>query len=564
MPLWADAICIDQEDDDEKELQVAKMAKIYRMAKSVQVWLGDATPSDRLAFSMIQCVADYLYNSNVALKNNQRSFAEHFKCWIADYDAGDQDQMNRFGFLDVGDCFKATTFLSRKPWFHRLWVIQEIAVARKAYFRCGRLIIDLSELLAFARFNSSWCGSELDDAVFRDDEHIESTRIFQRLQEVVRGTVRQDPRRENIGRDDGKTPAERLWELLPVITQLNTSDQRDMIYATRELVAPGSIEYFPPRYSPGIPVAQLWRDVADFLIKAAGDPFIESQAILRPPEDSPKRYFSVFAVSAMQRDSRIPQLSSWIPDLGAMNSRCVAKLVYYLRESGFYAAGGPGPRAFNFLRVEAYGVLRTIGHLLGQVDNVLEGSSCPLRNIGVRAEVECLYDYFVTLVKWRKICASFMIDNSTVDLAVPLGTLLLQGVRIDTNVPSDPRLDQFDSQRALRRMNIDDIDFPDAGRAQLLKDIEPFFRGLGKSVAIDHLDTTRILARTSDRRVGWVPQHTKPGDLVALIRGAPFPFILRRADDEHYTIVGDAYIVGIMQGEACPKADNDWVILSIK
>lgn len=48
--LWADAICIDQNNTKEKNVQVAMMAEIYLMAMDVRVWLGDASPSDRLAF----------------------------------------------------------------------------------------------------------------------------------------------------------------------------------------------------------------------------------------------------------------------------------------------------------------------------------------------------------------------------------------------------------------------------------------------------------------------------------------------------------------------------------
>ncbi|KAE8441123.1 hypothetical protein EG329_005835 [Mollisiaceae sp. DMI_Dod_QoI] len=39
-PMWIDAICIHQESDDERSLQVAKMDEIYRRAQKVIVWLG--------------------------------------------------------------------------------------------------------------------------------------------------------------------------------------------------------------------------------------------------------------------------------------------------------------------------------------------------------------------------------------------------------------------------------------------------------------------------------------------------------------------------------------------
>lgn len=40
-PLWVDAICIDQGNDDEKSRQVGMMADIYHAASEVLVWLGE-------------------------------------------------------------------------------------------------------------------------------------------------------------------------------------------------------------------------------------------------------------------------------------------------------------------------------------------------------------------------------------------------------------------------------------------------------------------------------------------------------------------------------------------
>jgi hypothetical protein len=39
--LWADTICINQTDDQEKSLQVPLIAKIYGQAEEVLIWLGD-------------------------------------------------------------------------------------------------------------------------------------------------------------------------------------------------------------------------------------------------------------------------------------------------------------------------------------------------------------------------------------------------------------------------------------------------------------------------------------------------------------------------------------------
>ncbi|KAF2804945.1 uncharacterized protein BDZ99DRAFT_339206, partial [Mytilinidion resinicola] len=45
-------------------------------------------------------------------------------------------------------------------------------------------------------------------------------------------------------------------------------------------------------------------------------------------------------------------------------------------------------------------------------------------------------------------------------------------------------------------------------------------------------------------------EHVQPGDVVALIRGAQVPFILRRQSSGQYQVIGEAYVDGIMDGEA--------------
>jgi hypothetical protein len=43
--LWADAICIDQINDDEKGRQIGLMTRIYRQAKEAHIWFGNFTAS---------------------------------------------------------------------------------------------------------------------------------------------------------------------------------------------------------------------------------------------------------------------------------------------------------------------------------------------------------------------------------------------------------------------------------------------------------------------------------------------------------------------------------------
>jgi hypothetical protein len=51
--LWADAVCINQTDKDERGHQVVQMRSIYRAAAQVIIWLGEATVESDNAMEFI-------------------------------------------------------------------------------------------------------------------------------------------------------------------------------------------------------------------------------------------------------------------------------------------------------------------------------------------------------------------------------------------------------------------------------------------------------------------------------------------------------------------------------
>lgn len=70
----------------------------------------------------------------------------------------------------------------------------------------------------------------------------------------------------------------------------------------------------------------------------------------------------------------------------------------------------------------------------------------------------------------------------------------------------------------------------------------------------------RRLCLTSKGLIGLVPKDVQIGDVVAVIKGAPIPFILRKAgaavlNEDRYALIGHAYIHNIMHGEATEMAD---------
>ena len=60
----------------------------------------------------------------------------------------------------------------------------------------------------------------------------------------------------------------------------------------------------------------------------------------------------------------------------------------------------------------------------------------------------------------------------------------------------------------------------------------------------------RRLFRTQSGYLGIGPQSLQIGDVVSILPSSNVPFLLRQVEDNRYRLIGDAYVHGIMHGEA--------------
>ncbi|KAL0256060.1 Ubiquitin-like protein [Diplodia seriata] len=66
----------------------------------------------------------------------------------------------------------------------------------------------------------------------------------------------------------------------------------------------------------------------------------------------------------------------------------------------------------------------------------------------------------------------------------------------------------------------------------------------------------RALFRTKNQHIGLGPDWVQKQDEIWLIQGARMPIVLRPLPNGHYIWIGEAYIAGIMYGEAIPFAEE--------
>lgn len=72
------------------------------------------------------------------------------------------------------------------------------------------------------------------------------------------------------------------------------------------------------------------------------------------------------------------------------------------------------------------------------------------------------------------------------------------------------------------------------------------------NLTFEHTSFDRRFATLDNGLFGWVPFKAQPNDCVVVLCGGSVPYVLRRVTGikEEYMYIGDAYIHGMMNGEA--------------
>lgn len=106
--MWIDALCVDQSNLEERGLQVLLMSKIYSSASRVVVWLGK-----KEHWGLESTISTWKHNEKAT-----KGGAIHYSVT------------------------RVVSNLLRRPWWNRVWVVQELVLAKKATIQCGMSTID--------------------------------------------------------------------------------------------------------------------------------------------------------------------------------------------------------------------------------------------------------------------------------------------------------------------------------------------------------------------------------------------------------------------------------------
>ena len=201
--LWIDALCINQNDTNERNHQVSQMGRIYQNAYRVVAWLGVDDESSRIAMKFI-------------LDFQPRTREQ---CRL-------EDLLSRSPTIIENYIIAAICSLCFRKYWTRVWIIQELILAERIDILCGSWVCDWHQF-----------GTALDSA--RDNVHNHSIlNLDSRFQKDPRFSIliESQPLRIMDWRRSRRLP--QLQELAGLCNTFGSSkceDRHDKVFGLRAL-----------------------------------------------------------------------------------------------------------------------------------------------------------------------------------------------------------------------------------------------------------------------------------------------------------------------------------------
>ncbi|KAK4119599.1 HET-domain-containing protein [Parathielavia appendiculata] len=514
--IWVDAICINQADDVEKADQVAGMGELYAYADRVLVWLGEAADDSDLACVLLPELTDSIWT----LRDCEGK-----------WNPIKLDDLESHRLPVASDpLWRAAFLLYARPWFQRLWIVQEIVLARDALFLCGKQKLEWHVVANFAvaTMRSEFVGNLAvfhvrdigTDQVTRSTNGIKLIHNLMRLQEGL-----EDPGKEVGG----------LYGAMQVMLSQAASVKVDYVYAVLGMLSEAIREKVVVDYSDE--VKQNYGLVhASFF-----------RLCLERVKDWPSILFSP-TTARSNAPSWCPAWGSgwnagYLPVVACRAGRPITTSFLPSFNSPPHATGGGGEETLRItgLCVDTVGDVFPFKQVIDEVTGYMtarrvlnfindcaayvpDGADNHRRFLGI----------LIGEYTWFKNPVFFDLpDNDVLDSLLaflePLAEKQEHEAALDTDKPA---LDPDEQHR-----------FWQGRYLNLL-----LLRWPGRSFGL-----------TTSGRMMILPCDAKPGDTIGVFLGATLPQVLARHEDGlSWRYIGPAVVDGIMKGEIF-KTMEDWL-----
>ncbi|PKS09820.1 hypothetical protein jhhlp_004443 [Lomentospora prolificans] len=516
--LWADALCINQSDDDEKDDQVKKMGDIYSGSRRVVIFLGERTADVAGAFSILKKV-------NWKLSTSTR-FTTLF-----------HRHTDRDALSDVCEDWSPVFNLLRRPWFQRTWIIQEAVLAREPVLACG------SETIPWNLFAGCCTSDEFHELAPDNDPEVRwglaaVDTITHGRRECHTKYVR-NPR--NRKRRIKYTPDFRLVGTLYETRRFQCKDKRDKVFGVLSMVTNVGPEDEELKPNHRASVEEVFEAVAKWDIKK-------------------NESFELFSYCSRKESIR-PVLPSWVPDFSNIDEAYpISTLLGPHPKSDSNAGFSNGDSPFFFRQndktvlVVSAKVVDSVARV-GQVTENAKMITVTPSNEGGKGKVATLDKVAVSnRRKWFAECVRIAVEADPAPRGNPANELWAS----TTFGMSPAHFDHF-----CRAMTLSSLNLWSMGDVRSYAEFLYKYAGVDSSwrerwkkangpqsvdACFRKIVHKRRFCITKAGLMGWLPGGTREGDLVCLVSGARVPVILRRVmvgEAERYVVVGDAYVQGL-------------------
>ncbi|KAI1171008.1 HET-domain-containing protein [Nemania sp. FL0916] len=490
--LWVDAICTNQRDLVERGSQVILMDQIYRNASKTIVHLGEKSADSELAARYLE---NHMWRVRGAIANfiNRggiaQDTAEMMQICIKSLGTS---QAKLFEDFDQRAVQTALMNLLSRPWFRRAWVIQEFVVSPNVDMYCGKTMCE------WGSFSMMFYYSFVEAKIMQMHEL----------------------RNNYHSKDENRPQYKNLPSLLSRCRTAEATLSIDKIFALLNLCV--SSHKPEPVYLKS--KAEVYRDFAESAIKDGDGKTILTEAALTNRADS--------------------ALPSWVPDWSETPSRICLSQVVIASDGLFFDASGSRKTAGERLKPSFHvdgNVLFVKGVFIG---GIAVGHDRPIP--GMTADEAPNLNNLLTILSYIKWFLDMEGDYPTGEDKAEVVSILLEADQRKgpTNITSfwentHSRDLLFEPELASTGAGAEPV--PESMRKRRVEDPQGY-ANISRAVA------GRRFAITEHSYIGLVPDKATDGDKLCIIQGCNVPFVLRQVGD-CYSLIGDAYIHGIMMGE---------------
>jgi hypothetical protein len=493
------------------------MGKIYSHATNCIIWLGDEGDDDvALAFETLHTVRARLQLSDEKIS-------------VADFEHLVLPDPNNIAWWEVKQLF-------RRPWFTRLWTIQEVILpASDVYVKCGRATAPWGELAEWCATLKScgllqWLATNTDiDSRYGKGVHPTD------LKPATGGTT--------IAALDSarQLSYQNMQSLLNILVDTRYAqawEPKDKVYGILGLVDVDIV----PKYAKSVTTREV---------------YFEASTKVNPEE----LYRLLHCV-----DHESPVRPTWTPDWST--PRVTRSLGYTNMSWAIYAAGGKRSdpeRGFKYPFIvpvnidhasrsmlvsgKEFDTIALLGDTVTQpvidIDNPTEGNQAWVSYIDMAKRFEqypsgvSVFDAF-----WQTLVAGSDVSGRE---KAPQDYSEVFSLVLDSSTGKMPSLpgQVYSPRRKKGFFTLDSL--RSRKPAKTLEDLRVSFTAALRN---------RRFAVSERGYFGLVPRGTVAGDRVCVLEGINVPFVLRKAPEENaFELVGECYVHGIMEGEAIDRND---------